>query len=97
MSFLSIACGRHVRLSSFAGSAVVLLVLVSGCASSAPKNRVYPASTVDVPKREETLATVKPVAPPVVSEPLTSSKRTSSPEIEMQDHAHFDPAPIEVQ
>lgn len=95
MSFLTTACDKLVRVFSFTGFATLLLVFVLSCASPMQQKQVSPAAAVKKSEREETLPSVKPVTPPIITEPQASSKRTTSPEIEVHDNLQIDSAPIE--
>jgi len=90
MNFLSTACDKLVSVFSFAGFATLLLVLVLGCASTIQQKQVSPAAVQEF-EREETLPSVKPVTPELQS----SSKHTTSQEIEGHDNSQIDSAPIE--
>ena len=94
MSFLSTACDKLVRVFSFAGFAVLLLALALGCVSPIQQKQVPPAA-VKGGERGEVLPSVKPVNPPVIPESQASSKRTTSPEIEVHDNLQIDSTPIE--
>jgi hypothetical protein len=94
MSFLSTVCDKFVGIFSFAGFATLLLILVLGCASPMQQKQVSPA-TVKEFERDETLPLTKPVTPSVIPESYSSSKHTTSQEIEVQDNLQIDSAPIE--
>ena len=94
MSFLSTACDRVVKLFSFARLAVLMLILVTSCASHTQQKQISPASELKASEREETLPLVKPVALPSAPE---SHKRDSSQEIERYDNSQLDSAPIDLE
>jgi hypothetical protein len=95
MSFLTIACDKLVKVFSFFGFATLLLVFVLSCATPVQQKQVCPAAAVKKSEREETLPSVKPGTPTMITEPQTSPKRTTSPEIEVHDNLQIDSAPIE--
>lgn len=94
MSFLSTACDKLVRFFSVASFATLLLFFVLSCACPMQQKQVSPAAVKEF-ERDETLPSVKPINPPVITGPQSSPKPTTSQEIEVHDNLQIDSAPIE--
>ena len=89
MSFLNTMLNNNI-----VGS-VILIVLVTGCASVTPQQPEAPTVPAKSSCQEETLQFVKPVMPLAVPVPRSPSKQISTPEIEIHDNTEFDSSAIE--